>query len=160
MAPKGASQWHVLLTPFLFPKNNRPVVFVDVIVADGLLYRGKVGDFFLASNGDLASLLVKEVKRFKYFQYQADLKTADPGHPISKESYWRDIPSANFIIPYEKIVTLNITYEFGKEQQVTVAKSALKDAGIEFVEVEFEPDQKSSDSQNVAYPGKETSGPV
>ena len=63
---RRASQWHVLLTPFLFPKNSEPKIFVDVIVVDGHLYRGQVGDFFLTSGGDLAGLLVKEVRRFNY----------------------------------------------------------------------------------------------
>jgi hypothetical protein len=160
---RRASQWHVLLTPFLFPANNRPAVFVDVIVADGHLYRGRIGDFFLTANGDLASLLVKEVRRFKYSQYQADITKADPGQVIPKEDYWRDIPSANFIIPYEKIITLNISYEFGKEQQVTVAKSALKDAGIVGAEVVFEPDQvgqQTIDQQISTSPPEETQGPM
>jgi hypothetical protein len=64
-----------------FPKSNAPKVLVDVIVSDGHLYRRQVGDFFLTANGDLASLLVKEVKRFKYAEYQSDL-TGDASRSI------------------------------------------------------------------------------
>ena len=136
---KRASQWHVLLTPFLFPKKNRPSVFVDVIVVDGHLYRGRVGDFFLTGNGDLAGLLVKEVRRFQYSKYEDDRKALPEGQKLRKDDYWRDIPSANFIIPNEKIVTLNVTYEFAGEQQAIVAQDVLASVGIEGAKVTFNP---------------------
>ena len=136
---KRASQWHVLLTPFLFPKRNRPSVFVDVIVVDGHLYRGRVGDFFLTGNGDLAGLLIKEVRRFQYSKYEDDRKALAEGQKLQKDDYWRDIPSANFIIPNEKIVTLNVTYEFAGEQQAIMAQGVLESVGIEGAQVTFNP---------------------
>lgn len=107
---RRASEWHVLLTPFAFPNKNLKIQ-VDVITNDGHLYQGNVGDHFVDTDGKLSGILLKDFKRFRFEALQDHRKR---GFEREVNSYWRNIPGANFYIPGEKIMTLNIRYELSK----------------------------------------------
>jgi hypothetical protein len=106
---RRASEWWVLLTPFAFPNRQKRSVVVDAMTSDGHLYRGSVEDFFLDADGKLTGILLKDFKRFQYALLKKD---REEGKDVSKtDAYWKKIDGANFFVPYEKIVTLNISYQ-------------------------------------------------
>src|SRR5690349_3625547 len=105
---RRVSEWHALLTPFVFHPNERRVVEVDLMTVDRHLYRGEVSDFFLDRDGQLTGLLLKQAKRYQYAKLEADRAA---GKSLPLEDYWKNIPGANLFVPYDKTVTLNLRYE-------------------------------------------------
>lgn len=101
------SEWHVLLTPFIFPRK-RAVVQADILSTNGSLYQGKVSQYFLDANGRLAGLILTEPRRYDRRSY---LRDKDKGTMQDKSKYWREIPSAKLYIFGNKILNLNLNYE-------------------------------------------------
>ncbi|UWZ85270.1 hypothetical protein [Occallatibacter riparius] len=104
------SEWQLLLTDFSFPKKPKRDVLADVLCGD-ILYRGKVGDYFLDVNGKLSGLLMKEVDRFRREDFKAAcIEAKGTNEKVDVEKFWRAIPGSNFYIPAENIVNLNVRF--------------------------------------------------
>lgn len=103
------SEWQLLLTDFTFPKEPKREVQADVL-CDGILYRGRVGDYFLDSTGGLSGLLMKDAERFRRKDYETECEKAGGSYSVDREKFWREIPGSNFYIPAEKISNLNVRF--------------------------------------------------
>ena len=102
------SEWQLLLTDFTFPKHPKRDVRADVLCAD-ILYRGRVGDYFLDTGGKLSGLFLKDVERFRRKDYEAAC-IESKGKEVIREIFWRPIPGSNFYIPADKISNLNVRF--------------------------------------------------
>jgi hypothetical protein len=121
------SEWTPLLTPFLFDPKEKRRVEIDLMAANGILLRGTVSDHFLDKDGGLRGLLLKDAKRYQYARLQDDR--------VKKQvkdlaDYWKAIPGANFYVPYDKTVTLNLRYELPEEALLQRLTKALGSAGM------------------------------
>jgi hypothetical protein len=124
---RKVSEWTPLLTTFLFdPRENRRVE-VDLMAADGHLYRGTVEDHFLDKEGGLRGLLLKEAKRYQYSRLEDDRRN---NRVKDLREYWKTIPGANLYVPYDKTVTLNLRYELPDEDLLERLRRALLSAGM------------------------------
>jgi hypothetical protein len=103
----NVSQWHVLLTPFVFP-DRKATVKADVLSSEGTLYQGTVSDYFLSLDGMLSGLILTEPRRFDRRTY---LQDKDKGTKKDLETYWREIPSAKLYMFTDKISNINLNYE-------------------------------------------------
>jgi hypothetical protein len=103
----GLSEWHVMFTPFTFPRNPERIVQVDALTTDGTLYQGEVGDFFVDANGALTGFLLKKARRFLRDDYKKD-RTEGKSEPPGK--YWRAIPGDSLYLLADKISNLNLSY--------------------------------------------------
>jgi hypothetical protein len=121
---RRVSHWQVLLTGFMFPRNSKPEIWVDVMTTDDHLFTGVVADYFVTSEGEMSGLLLKKFKRFKFKQMEDDRKK---GQSVLTDNYWKEIPGANFYIPSDKIANLNIRYELPKNLlQDSLSKALLR----------------------------------
>jgi hypothetical protein len=102
------SQWHPLLTSFVFP-DKKTLVKADVLMTDNTLYRGDIVAHFVGVDGNLSGLLLANPKRF---DRAALLKERDTwGSNRSGAAFWREIPSAKLYLFGDKIINLNLNYE-------------------------------------------------
>lgn len=144
------SEWTMLLTPFSFPRKPALEVWLDILTADDVLYRGLLGQFFLDANGSLTGLALAPFpdlnstqlspsemarehspKRFDREKYKRAAEVYS--YSIDAHQYWRDIPSGAFYIPADKILNLNVTY-VEKRQSDTLAEATreLQSLGFDF----------------------------
>ncbi len=103
----NVSQWHVLLTPFIFP-DRKAIVRADVLSLEGALYQGIVSDHFLSLDGMLSGLILTDPRRFDRRTY---LRDKDKGTKKDLETYWKEIPSAKLYMFADKIANINLNYE-------------------------------------------------
>ena len=83
-------------------------VQADVLCADGTLYQGTLGDYFLRIDGELSGVVLQgPPRRFNRAQY---LKVKDSGKVLNKENYWSEIPSQNLYFLADKILNMNLNY--------------------------------------------------
>ncbi len=101
------SSWHVLLTPFMWPKKPERKVITDILTSDDHLYRGHVVGYELDVEGDLRGLLLNEALRFDRQSY---LKDKDSNAQPQKEKYWKRIPGKNLFVLDDKVSTMNLSY--------------------------------------------------
>jgi len=99
------SEWHLLLTPFVFP-DKKAIVRGDILCTDGTLYDGEVRQYFL-DGGRLSGMILVKPRRFDRRGYHAD---RDKGLNPDKTQYWKDIPSAKLYLMAEKILNINLNY--------------------------------------------------
>jgi hypothetical protein len=103
------SEWHVLLTGFNWPKGV--LVVADVLQNDDHLYRGRVEDYFVDSDGKFSGILLRNVDRFDRYAYRKAQDLAGENSPIlASDNYWKSIPSKNFYIAQGAIANLNIRF--------------------------------------------------
>jgi hypothetical protein len=102
------SQWHVLLTPFIFP-DRRATVTADVLASEGTLYQGTVSEYFLNLDGTLSGLILTGPPR--RFDRRTYLQDKDKGTKKDLETYWKEIPSAKLFMFADKIENINLNYE-------------------------------------------------
>lgn len=102
------SEWHLLLTPFIYPPEPSREVWVDVLTTLDVLYQGHVLNFFLDKEGQLSGIYLEYPWRFDRQGLLRDL--AEGKMAAETDSYWKKIPSNNLYIPNEKIVNLNVRY--------------------------------------------------
>jgi|SRR5579864_588429 len=145
---KRVSEWEPLFTPFVFHPSEKRRVEIDLMTSDGHLYRGSVENHFLNKDGDLRGLLLKNTKRFRYAQLEAD-RIASKLLPT--DTYWKDIPGSNMYVPYDKMVTLNLRYESANPD---VLKNFVKHkvesmTGISDIDVEVKPELESAQNEKV-----------
>jgi hypothetical protein len=56
------SEWHLLLTSFNWPRREDVDVSIDILQNDGILYQGRVADYFIDPDGKLTGILLENVK--------------------------------------------------------------------------------------------------
>jgi len=115
------SEWHPLLTPFVFADKNT-IVRADVLTTGDNLYRGKVSQYFLDSGGKLSGLILSDTLRFDRRSY---LEDKDAGRGPQVGVYWKEIPGAKLYLFADKILNLNLNYE-SPEPSVQVVEEFLK----------------------------------
>jgi hypothetical protein len=116
------SEWAVLLTNFGSPKA-KALIELDVLSTEGVLYQGRLRDYFFNTEGELAGVLLSAAARYDKAQYsahqQVDLEATveswphKPTHKFTRDraTYWRLIPGADlFYIPREKISNINVRH--------------------------------------------------
>ena len=101
------SEWHPLLTPFVF-SDKATIVRADVLTTGDNLYRGKVSQYFLDGVGRLSGLILTDTLRFDRRSY---LRDKDAGRVPDARGYWKEIPGAKFYLFADKILNLNLNYE-------------------------------------------------
>ena len=110
---------------FLFGRGEAPqgvqiLPYADVIVEhpgqnkSTRIYRGVVLDFITDEDGKLTDLVLIETRRGK-FEKQSDDKD---------RFYWEAIPGDYFIIKYEQVLNLNMTYEQITEELTEVSAAS------------------------------------
>ena len=115
------------MTTFLFDSTEKRRVEVDLMAANGILLRGTVSDHFIDKDGGLRGLLLKDAKRYQYSKLQEDRRK---NQATALSDYWKLIPGANFYVPYDKTVTLNLRYELPEEVLLQRLTKALDSAGM------------------------------
>jgi hypothetical protein len=111
------SEWHVALSPILLNERKELIVRIDVMMKNGILYRGNVFEKRLTAEGDLATLILKDAQRMMRDDFIRDRtsyeknKTAHPN--IAKpntEDYWRKIPGELFLLNGSEIASVNVRH--------------------------------------------------
>jgi hypothetical protein len=121
------SEWFMLLTGFSWPRRENALVVADILQNDGHLYRGRVEDYFIDSDGKLTGILLHNVSRFDLPAYRKAQDAAPDTDPPSSERYWKTIPSVNFYIGQSAISNLNIRFAPRQDSTlVTLAGEVLQ----------------------------------
>lgn len=115
------SEWHVLLTNFLFPGTT---IHADVLAVEDRLYRGEVLDYTRDREGSLTGIYLNNAERYDRAGLVSDRKNG-----IAKDTaeYWKTIPGKRLFIFTDKLFTLNI------RPQTTLA------AAMKLVALELDP---------------------
>lgn len=125
---RRSSQWYVLFKAFMFPRQAKPKVMLDVLTTDNHLYDGELADYFVDQSGNMSELLLKGFRRFRFKEFEQAKEAAKPeGKKVRAEDYWTNIPGANLLIPYSKIANINIRYVFTSETLEESAQTALRE---------------------------------
>jgi hypothetical protein len=163
--PPTISEWHVLLTDFATP-GARQSIEIDVMSVDGILYQGRLKDYFFDVEGELAGILLSHARRFDREEYLND-KKADLQMAMEKKSagqaiapftkatseYWEEIPGADlFYIPKERISNINVRHVRPPEQIPEAAQKRLADRKITDLVIEQKPEQRVEQSRRAAGP--------
>ena len=100
------SEWHPLLTPFVF-EDKTTVVHADVLTTADTLYRGIVSEHFIDNNGKLTGLILTDASRFDRRTYIADIEANRAPDP---NGYWKEIPGTKLYVVADQMVNLNLSY--------------------------------------------------
>lgn len=158
--PAIISEWYVILDAFGSPPADREIN-VDVLSADGILYQGKLKDYFLNVEGDLSGILVSHALRFAREEFEDHRRTdlqvavaaasagAAPiagetpvtGPPIQfmqdRSKYWRPIEGSDvFFIPRERISNINVRHVPINVQQATAERFAERKIDIKDLKIQ------------------------
>jgi hypothetical protein len=98
----NVSEWHVLLTNFLFPGTT---IQVDVLTAEDRLYRGQVLSYTRDREGVLTGIYLDGAERYDRAGLLADRAS---GVAKGNPEYWKSIPGKRLYIFADKLFTLNI----------------------------------------------------
>lgn len=116
------NEWHYLLNGKILKNqsNNIILIQVDVLVNStegNLIYSGQLEDYFLTKENSLDRIYLTNVYRRKL---KDDLQTdvPNPGFMArdTDERYYR-MPGYLIVIPYDRIINLNITYYIDELEQ-------------------------------------------
>lgn len=99
---RNISEWHVLLTNFLFPGTT---IHVDVLTTDDHLYQGDVLDYTRDRDGNLTGIYLDNAQRYDRTGLLTD-RAVEKAKPSAE--YWRVIPGKRLFIFADKISTLNV----------------------------------------------------
>jgi hypothetical protein len=103
------SEWHPLLTPYMFVDKDTTVQ-ADILCTNGILYQGIVTQHFV-KDGTLTGIFVTEPKRYNRDRYVKDREALEKeGKKPDKDAYWQKIPSENLYFFADKIFNMNLTY--------------------------------------------------
>ena len=133
------SEWHLLLTNFNWPHKERIDVSVDILQNDGLLYQGRVADYFIDSQGKLTGILLENVSRFDRDAYNEAMKTSAEEQPISSAAFWKVIPGSRFYIGQGSITNLNVRFVARDQTLISLAEKILDAEDTNAYEVVVEP---------------------
>jgi hypothetical protein len=148
----------VLLTNFGSPRTQARIE-LDVLSTDGLLYQGRLRNYFFNAEGELAGVLLSKAARYDREQYTAHQKAdfeatvsqwpANPAHKFTRtrETYWRLIPGADlFYIPGERIANVNVRHVTPPEDVPKATEERLVDRNITGYAIVEKPPQMTSGS--------------
>ena len=91
----------------------------DIVTTTDNLYRGRISEHFIDTDGKLTGLILTEAKRFDQRTY---LRDCDSKNQRESEEYWREIPGAKLYMFADKIVNLNMNYESPEPTAEVLAK--------------------------------------
>jgi len=110
------SEWHIALSTMLLVNPKQHSIEVDVMIGDGLLYRGSVQEKSIAADGSLQTLLLSSPERFLRPEFHRDRDAFDalPDKSLSKQpdtsTYWRKIPGELFLLVGKEIKSVNVRH--------------------------------------------------
>ena len=150
------SEWHLLLTSFNWPQREDVDVSIDILQNDGILYQGRVADYFLDPAGKLTGILLENVNRFDREAYHEAQKSssADPipdpkaAQPISSAAFWRTIPGSRFYIGQSSILNLNVRFVARDQTLISLAEKILDAEDANSYEVTVESEEETANSQH------------
>ena len=143
------SEWHLLLTSFNWPKREDVDVSVDILQNDGILYQGRVADYFIAPDGKLTGILLENVSRFDREAYHEAQKTSQQHQPISSAAFWRTIPGSRFYIGQSSILNLNVRFVARDQTLISLAEKILDAQATNTYEVTVESEEQSSQHPDI-----------
>jgi hypothetical protein len=126
------SEWHPLLTPYMFVDKNTTVQ-ADILCANDILYQGTVLQHF-ATEGKLTGIFLENPKRFNRDLYLKERdawdKSGKIGEKPDKEKYWQSIPSKNLYFFADKIYNMNLNFKSpeGQVADIEAIKKLLTEA--------------------------------
>jgi len=111
------SESHIALSPMLLKGQDEFTVRIDVMLKNGILYRGNVFEKRISAAGDLATLILEDTERMIRDEYTRDrtayetIKSTDPAAlKPDTEAYWRKIPGEMFLVNGSEIATVNVRH--------------------------------------------------
>jgi hypothetical protein len=140
------SEWHLLLTNFNWPHKEDIDVNVDILQSDGLLYQGRVADYFIDPQGKLTGILLENVSRFDRDAYNDARKSPAPEQPISSAAFWRVIPGSRFYVAQSSIVNLNVRFVARDQTLISLAEKILDAEDTNAYEVVVESEDEAAES--------------
>jgi hypothetical protein len=142
------SEWHLLLTNFNWPHKEDIDVSVDILQNDGLLYQGRVADYFIDSQGKLTGILLENVSRFDREAYNKARETPATEQPISSAAFWKTIPGSRFYIGQSSISNLNVRFVARDQTLISLAEKILDAEDTNRYEVVVESEDEASESNS------------
>ena len=100
------SEWHPLLTPYLYVDPDATVQ-ADILCTNDVLYQGTVSQYFV-KDGQLSGIFLRNPRRFNREVY---VKDKEAGKKPTPKDYWKSIPSENLYFFVEKIINMNLSYK-------------------------------------------------
>jgi hypothetical protein len=100
------SEWHPLLTPYLYVDPDTTVQ-ADILCTNDTLYQGTVSQYFV-KDGQLSGIFLRGPRRFDREGY---LKEKEAGKKPEAKNFWKPIPSENLYFFVDKIVNMNLSYK-------------------------------------------------
>jgi hypothetical protein len=143
------SEWHLLLTSFNWPRHEDVDVSVDILQNDGILYQGRVADYFLDPSGKLTGILLEHVSRFEREAYHEAQKTSATAQPISSAAFWRSIPGSRFYIGQSSILNLNVRFVARDQTLISLAEKILDAEDANSYEVTVESEEETSQHPDI-----------
>lgn len=116
---RHVSEWELLFTTLALPSSEKRLrVELDALTTMDILYRGRLDDWFVDTDGKLAGIYLVDASRYARDALDQD-RSAGRTEPL--ESYWRPIPGAQLYLVASSISNYNIRYvEPGKKlEQLT-----------------------------------------
>ena len=150
------SEWHLLLTSFNWPRREDVDVSIDILQNDGILYQGRVADYFIDPAGKLTGILLENVSRFDREAYHeaqnasSPTSKADPkaAQHISSAAFWKPIPGSRFYIGQNSILNLNVRFVARDQTLISLAEKILDAQDTNTYEVTVESEEESANSQH------------
>jgi hypothetical protein len=100
------SEWHPLLTPYLYVEPDTTVQ-ADILCTNDVLYQGTVSQYFV-KDGQLSGIFLRNPRRFNREGY---VKEKEAGKKPEAKDFWKSIPSENLYFFVEKIINMNLSYK-------------------------------------------------
>jgi hypothetical protein len=142
------SEWHLLLTSFNWPTKEDVDVSIDILQNDGLLYQGRVSDYFIGSDGKLTGILLENVNRFDREAFHEAQKSPDAEQPISSAIFWKPIPGSRFYIGQSSIANLNVRFVARDQTLISLAEKILDAEDTNTYEVVVESEDEAANAQH------------
>ena len=105
---RHVSEWELLFTTLAQPAAERHLrVEVDALTTMNILYRGRLDDWFVDTDGKLAGIYLVQASRYARELLELDRAA---GNALPAESYWRPIPGAQLYLVASTVANYNIRY--------------------------------------------------
>jgi hypothetical protein len=148
LLPPIISEWYVMLEAFGSPPAQREIN-IDVLTSDGILYQGKLKDYFFDVEGSLSGILLSSALRFAHEEYaeyrRLQMQAGNEGaEPDGKDRFWRPVPGSDvFFIPRDRISNINVRHVTKNVE--TATKERLADRKIDVADLRIAEDPKRRD---------------
>ena len=130
------SEWELLFTTRSLPRSQQDFdVEIDALAA-GILYRGKLVDWFLDQDGKLEGIFLERAARYQQAELERD---RERGAEKPRDSYWRTIPGAKLYLVASTIANYNIRYAPPAQKDTTLAQLRAR-LGEEAIITQLPPD--------------------